>query len=554
MSNPKVITKKSFFIHAVGFLALILLGLVFLNYIFSQVVSARWDLTSDHQFTLSSATENLVQKLPHTVHIKVFLSKDLPAPENTLEQNLKDLLEEFQSASHGKIKFEILHPQTPVEEESAKGYGLRKVAVSQRDESQRSLKFVFKGMTLIYLDKAETIPEIRSTDNIEYLIAKSILNLTSPEQKKVGILTGFGGLAESQILRDSMAEVFDEVFGKRIIVEPSKISESCELNPRPDALVILNITVPLTECAQYAIEQAVFSGTSLALLQSPTQGDYNQPDQPRINFDPKLNPIISDIGIKFNSDLLLDRVHNLVGTQFTEDNQVDVSLPALPVITDLDKSHPITQNLSAIVLPFSGTVSIDEEQARLRKAQIDRLAVSSSDSVTRPSGGDIQVDALQTPKSYEIPGPHALALAIQTNQVSSFTQNFPEKSPRDKFIPSTEHARYLIIPNGEFLFSNKIIGYTDEFARFGIHLFVNGIEWLVQDESLIEIRNRALPQMIQKPDKKVQNRILWINIVGVPGLVVLIMIGIRLFRKRRQTQIAKHFSELSDAQTKEDKT
>ncbi|MBR4985628.1 MAG: Gldg family protein [Proteobacteria bacterium] len=535
-------TRSEFLKHAVVFLIILLAGLVILNLIFSQITTARWDLTKDSQFTLSPATEQLLDRLDSHITVKVFLSRDLPAPDNQLYQNLTDLLAEFESSAHGALSFEIIEPESKQDEETAKGFGLRKVAVSHRDTDQRSMRMVFKGLTVIYKNAAETIPELRSNDNFEYLIAKSIVNLTEPAQKKVGILTGFGGLAESPILRDSMADVYHEVFGKRIEVTTVKVTETCTLEPRTDELLILNIQEKLDDCARYALEQAAFSGTSLAILQSPTQGDYRQPDQPRINVETDINLLLQNTGIQLTHDLLLDRTHNLVGTQFTEDNQIPVSLPALPIITQIDKTHPITQNLSALVLPFSGTLQIDQDQIRANTADLQILAMSAPEAVTRPSGGDIAVDALQKPRPDEKNGPFPLIAAIQTRATSAFKDKIPAKADTTQWIDHADHVRMLIIPNGEFLFTNKIIGYSDTFAKFGIHLFVNATEWLVQDNALIQIRNRALPQLLKTPDAQTQKRIIWINVLGIPALVLLLMFCLSRLRRLRQIKIKKQFS------------
>jgi gliding-associated putative ABC transporter substrate-binding component GldG len=529
-----LITRKAYLHHALVLLGILLAILVVLNLIFSQVTSARWDLTAEGQYTLSPATVRLLEGLEDRIQIKVFLSHNLPSPDNTLEQRIRDLLEEFEASSHGRLSFEIIEPESKTDEEIAKGFGLRKVAVSQKDDSQRSLRLVFKGLTVIYRDAAETIPELRSGDNLEYLIAKSIVNLTVPEKKTVGVLTGFGGLGESDILRQSMTDVFHEVFGKRVEVAVAKIDEHCVLTPKTDALVVLNIQKPLDACAQYALEQAAFGGTAMALMQSPTQADYFQPDQPRIPFESNLNSLLADTGIQLRSDLVLDREHNLVGTQYTEDEAVQVSLPALPLITHLDKTHPITQNLSALVLPFSGSLEVDEAHLASRGAVWHNLAVSAPESVSRPAGGDIVVDALMRPREDETPGPHTMIVAVQTPQNSQFAGKLPAQADPQAFLSTGKDVRYLIVPNGAFLFTNKIIGYTDSFAKFGIHLFVNATEWLVQDNALIEIRNRALPQMLQVPDEKTQSRIIWINVLGVPAFVILLMFGIRMVRRRRQ--------------------
>ena len=308
-------------------------------------------------------------------------------------------------------------------------------------------------------------------------------------------------------------------------------------------MILLNLEDPLSDCARYAIEQASFAGTALAILQSPTRSDYRQPDQPRINIEPKINDILHDTGVQLKHDLLLDRTHNLVGTQYTEDDAIPVSLPALPIVTDIDKTHPITQNLTALVLPFSGTLEIDRSTIAAHHAQLTVLASSASEAVSRPSGGDIAVDALQKTRPDETPGPHALIATLVTPQESHFINNIPQNADPKQFIQKADEVRYWLVPDGDFLFVNKIIGYTDNFAKFGIHLFVNATEWLVQDTALIEIRNRALPQMIQKPDKEIQKRIIWINVIGVPAVVILCMLAIRIYRKRRQKRIERQFGE-----------
>lgn len=562
---PPAMTKQAFL--RLGFIALGLLcaALAVLNLIFSDIATARWDLTADKQFTLSPSTQALLGNLDAKIAVKVFLSPDLPAPDNALAQRAKDLLSEFEASSLGKLSFEIVSPQNATDEEVAKGFGVRKVAVSQRGENGRSLRLAFKGMTVIYRDRAETVPELRATDNLEYLIAKSIVNLTAPEKKTVAILTDFGGLAQSPILVDSMREVFAEVFGERVGVAGAQIGDDCRLAVQkspapdagaqddaamltPDALVLLNIDKPLTPCARYAIEQAVMRGASLAVLQSPSYGDYRQPDQPRINRDAGIDALLRPVGISLPPTLLLDRAHNLTGTQFTEDSAVEVSLPALPIIADLDKTHPITQNLTAIVLPFSGTIDIDSGKVP-PEARLSVLAKSDADAVTRPSGGDIEVSSLQKARSDETHGPHVVAAAIETPYRSQFEGAIPDGANAGDFVASVRNARFFVVSDGEFLFTNKITGYSDAFAKLGIHMFVNAAEWLIQDEALMKIRNRALPQMIQKPDADTQNRIIRINVIGVPLCVIALMALLRLRRKYRVGRIKARYANAQSGKT-----
>lgn len=533
-------TNRDYRRMALVWIILILAALVSLNIIFSYVTTARWDMTAERRFTLSPATVDILNGLEAPIHVRVFISEDLPAPEHDLHIRMRDLLEEFKANAHGMLTFEIIQPKTQMDEQIANGFGLQKVAVSQKDSSMRSIRLVFKGFSIQYRDAAETVPEIRSTDNLEYLLAKSIVGLTRPSAKTVGLLTGFGGLAEHEILQTSMGDVFREVFGARIGLKMVSVDEkTCRLSETTDAVIVLNLDKTLTPCAQYALEQASLGGTAMGIFQSPTLGDYLQPDQPRMNVEPGLAPLLSPLGVSLPKTLLLDRSHNLVGVQFTEKEQIPVSLPALPVLRDFDRMHSITQRLTALVFPFSGTIALDEPLIEQHHAHVSVLARSSAEAVTRPSGGDISWDALSTPKAGEVPGPHIVAITMLTP--ISQTLHAPENTGDVQDIASNPEARYLIVANGELLFTNKIIGYTDQFAQFGIHLFVNGVEWLVQDDALIDIRNRAVPPVMTPPDASVQRAIIRTNVIWVPFSVFMLMLVFRGFRRWRIERIRKHY-------------
>ena len=90
---------------------------------------------------------------------------------------------------------------------------------------------------------------------------------------------------------------------------------------------------------------------------------------------------------------------------------------------------------------------------------------------------------------------------------------------------------------------NKITGYSDAYAKLGIHLFVNATEWLIQDDALMKIRNRSLPQMIQKPDTATQNRLIRINVIGVPAIVLFLMVLLRIARVRHVRGLKKRYAE-----------
>ena len=62
----------------------------------------RLDLTADNKYSLSPASKEVMAKISEPLTIKVFFTKDLPAPHNITEQYLHDLLAEY-AANAGRI-------------------------------------------------------------------------------------------------------------------------------------------------------------------------------------------------------------------------------------------------------------------------------------------------------------------------------------------------------------------------------------------------------------------------------------------------------------------
>src|SRR5690242_12163723 len=105
--------------NAILFVVLVLAGLIALNLIFSRV-NARKDFTADHIYTLSQASKDLVANLPDRMTVKAFISKDLQPPFSQTARYLRDLLDEYQHASKGKLVWEAIDPGTdPKLEEEA---------------------------------------------------------------------------------------------------------------------------------------------------------------------------------------------------------------------------------------------------------------------------------------------------------------------------------------------------------------------------------------------------------------------------------------------------
>jgi len=162
---------------------LILLNLVCANAFF------RIDLTKSKSYSLSDSSKTLVSTLEQPLSIKVFFTENLPAPYNTTEQYLKDLLVEYKNNSNGKFDYMFFDMSNPENKNMAAGYNLRQVQVQQVTDTEVGLKQAYMGLVIMYADRIETVDNLTSSDGMEYKLTTAISKMIADTSALAG-LTG----------------------------------------------------------------------------------------------------------------------------------------------------------------------------------------------------------------------------------------------------------------------------------------------------------------------------------------------------------------------------
>lgn len=148
----------------------------------------RADLTRDKLYSLSQASQDVVETLSEPLSIKVFFSKDLPAPHNNTERYLKDLLEEY--AARGKKYFNYTFYNVTQEEgalaqksdenrDMAKAYGIQPVQIRIMENDEVKFKNAYMGLVILHGDLMEKIEAITSTDGLEYKLTTAIQKMNN---------------------------------------------------------------------------------------------------------------------------------------------------------------------------------------------------------------------------------------------------------------------------------------------------------------------------------------------------------------------------------------
>ena len=145
-------------------IAIVLLNLVSVNLFF------RLDLTQPKSYSLSSASKEVVRNLEEPMSIKVFFSKNLPAPYSNVEQYLKDLLSEYKTSAGKNFSYEFFDMDKAENQRIAAGYGMQMLQVLEIKNNEVGLKNSFMGIAVVYADQIEKMDGITSSDGLEYNI------------------------------------------------------------------------------------------------------------------------------------------------------------------------------------------------------------------------------------------------------------------------------------------------------------------------------------------------------------------------------------------------
>lgn len=180
----------------------------------------RLDLTQNKSYSLSDVSKKVVATLSDPLTVKVFFTRDLPAPHNNTQRYLQDLLNEYalQNKKYFKPQFYNVNPEadtlgddTRDNQEMARTYGIQPVQIQIVENDEVKFKHAFMGLVLIHGDIIERIPTITTTDGLEYQLTTAIqklnhkvsalLNLEEKIQVNLVLSSSFYNVAPAMGLR-----------------------------------------------------------------------------------------------------------------------------------------------------------------------------------------------------------------------------------------------------------------------------------------------------------------------------------------------------------------
>ena len=156
----------------------------------------RMDLTANKMYSISSASKKVVSTLSEPLTIKVFFTKNLPAPHNNTERYLHDLLEEYAIYANHHFNYHFYDVSAAEGELSEKGqenqklannYGIHPVQIQAIEKDEVKFQRAYMGLAIIHGDLIERIGTISTTEGLEYKLTTAIEKLNNKISALLGL-------------------------------------------------------------------------------------------------------------------------------------------------------------------------------------------------------------------------------------------------------------------------------------------------------------------------------------------------------------------------------
>src|SRR6266403_5045805 len=175
---------------AAAALVMIAVMLVSANIVAARFLTPRLDLTAEHLYTLSSGTRHTLARIDEPITLRFYYSTRLgdEAPSyGVYAQRVRELLDQYVAAAHGKIRLEVYNPLPFSDaEDRAVAFGLQGVPLDVAGEQ------VYFGLAATNSTDDQQVIAFFQPERerfLEYDLTKLVHSLAFPKKTVVGLVS-----------------------------------------------------------------------------------------------------------------------------------------------------------------------------------------------------------------------------------------------------------------------------------------------------------------------------------------------------------------------------
>lgn len=549
---------------------LIILAIVVLANVIGSSFFHRFDLTKDKRYTLSPTSLNIIKQVQNPLSIKVYMQGDLPAEFKRLQQETKQLLEEFQ-AYNKNIIFEFVDP---LENEDASmdnikelyRKGLTPINITVDNKGKQSQAMVFPWAIAVYDNKEVNIPLLKnimgasttqkvigSVQHLEYSIAEALNKITKAKQKKIAVIKGNGELQDI-LMAKFLLQVRESYFIGPFTLDSVAKNPigSLEALEKYDLAVIAKPTETFSDAEKQVLDQFIMNGgKTLWLIEQVTAEMDSLYDASGATLayprDLNLNDMFFKYGIRINPDLVKDEqgspIKLATGEQGSATQFQEFNWKFAPQVYP-NSLHPIVKNLGGIKFDFANP--IDTLKNGIKKTILLESSQYSK-KIGTPSEINLNIVAEETsPADYLNKGKIPLSVLLEGSFHSMFENRvlpFEQKT----FQATGKENKMIVISDGDLIknqldknFQPVELGYDQRSGNLydNKDFLINCVNYLLDDTGLINIRSKDLDLPLLDKEKVYENYTrTQILTIGLPILIlVLFGVAFTFLRKRKYSK------------------
>ena len=469
-------------------------------------IRGRLDLTPGKAYTLSSTTRSVLGDLDDLVTIKFFSSRELPPQVDLVKRDVEDLLADYAAAGGDNLQLLRFTPSAadPEAQAEAERMGIPSIQFNVLGQDEFQVKQGYLGIAIQYAEQTANVPFVRQTDDLEYRLTSAVLVLTNPARNTVGFLTGHG---EAAI--EGEASGLAETLRQNYKVTPVDITQdSAEIADSVRVLIVQGPQAPLSDAEGTKLRAFLASGGNMLLMMQQVTIDETQLF-PNPQPHPVLDGLLADYGVGIPDGMVMDlRSSGRVTLPSSSGLSYVVPYPLWPLVLPAS-AHAMVEGLNGVLLPWASPVDLSAADT----STVTPLLATTE--FGQHLTGFLPID----PQSDW----NSIASDLRPQPVAAAILPRPAGSTEE-----SAGGRLVLVGDADFA-SNRFLG-----GEAGNILFLtNAVDWLAQDEALIQIRSklRRSPPLLYA-SVGTRDAAKYGTLIGVPLLFVLIG-ALRLARRRR---------------------
>ena len=454
---------------AASTVAVVLALLVAVNYLASRR-NHRWDLTANKQFSLSDQTRQILQKLDAPLKMTVF---DKP----TEFDRFRDRLGEYAYVSRNVSVEYVDVDKNPTR------------ATQKQVQAYGTVVMDYKGRTE------------RVTSSDEQQISNGLIKVITGEQRKIYFLQGHGEKDIASTERAGYSEINSALGSENFKTDTLVLAQQAAVPADAALVVVAGPTVDLLPQELDALRKYLDGGGKLFVMIDPQQ----KADAVSL---PNLIAFIHDWGVDVGNNVVVDvsGMGQLLGTDASV--PVAAKYPTHPIVENfrLLTAYPLARSVTAVSGGVNGrTAQPFIETSPSSWGETDLQSMFASGKVQNDKGKDLG-GPVSLGAAVSIPAPNAPAKTADAGKPAGAAAAADAKNDGPK--PET---RVVVVGDSDFA-STSALG-----IQGNRDLFLNIVNWLVQQENLISIRPKDPDDRRLTMTASQQQAIKWFALLLLPG-------------------------------------